>query len=355
MFVYLLTLLIVTVTAAQAEKHRIRHEQFKLNQYDRTGVRFIRLTVFILAFVSGFRWYVGTDFGGYVSLFYRAPYILWNAIRTYSEPGTPFISLIARYIYNKPVSFFVLSSLLTVFLYINTIKKYSNDFLLSVLLYVFIGSWHGAFNGVRQYIAAAIVFAGHRYIYERKFVKYLLVVAIASLFHRTVWIMAPVYFIVSRKITLKNLVLAIAASVALRLSYELLFSIMSVLKGSDQTQYSYMNTAVNVFRVLVAFAPLLLVPFLRCPGFFNPENSFYIMMMIVNACFMLGTSGSAYLARAGVYTEAYMSIALPKLFSSSRKDTKLLRFVMVVCYLMYWLYDLSVRGISNYHWWFAAS
>ena len=40
------------------------------------------------------------------------------------------------------------------------------------MLYIFIGAWHGSFNGMRQYLAAAILFSGHRFIKERKFKEY---------------------------------------------------------------------------------------------------------------------------------------------------------------------------------------
>ena len=54
-------------------------------------------------------------------------------------------------------------SLITVGLVTYTIAKESNYYLISILMYIFLGSWHESFNSVRQSAAAQIfVFGGHR-------------------------------------------------------------------------------------------------------------------------------------------------------------------------------------------------
>lgn len=355
MQVYLVTLLLVFISASSVSRYIVDIDEFGRRQYSRNGIICISLTVLILSFVSGFRWRVGTDFTGYVNLFYRARTTLVSDFLSYKEPGITLLAFIGGYIANNPIILFILTSIITITLYIVTIEKYSDTFILSILLYMFIGSWHGAFNGIRQYIAAAIVFAGHRYIFEKKLIKYLLVIAIASLFHRTVLIMIPVFFLVGRKITFKNLFFTLIAVYAIRVSYDYLFSIMSFLKGSDQTQYNYMLTEVNVYRVLVAFAPLVMAILLYRSVFFkNEENSFYVMLMVVNAGFMLATSGSAYLARVGIYTEAFATLGLPRIIDGYREDNrKFLTIVIVLLYFAYWIYELYVRGLINFTWWFS--
>lgn len=50
-------------------------------------------------------------------------------------------------------------------------------------------------NGVRQFAAMAIWLLGIRYIVESKFVKYILIILLASAFHRSALILIPLYFV----------------------------------------------------------------------------------------------------------------------------------------------------------------
>ena len=306
----------------------------------------------ILSLVSGLRYHVGTDYGGYVTSFVTRSEMLWEHIKYFREPGLGFIAFISHYIYEDYVVMFILAALLTVGLNVRTIAKYSNDFLLGILLYVFIGAWHGSFNGMRQYLAAAVLFAGHRYIYERDLKKYCLVVFVAMLFHRTALVFFPVYWVVVPRHETRNLFLIILGSIVMYYSYGLFFEIMSELKGHDQTQYAYMQQAVKVLRVAAACAPVILFIVVSPLSFKDSENSFYFKMLIINAAFMIATSSSAYLARIGVYSDIYATIAFPKLINSSPKETrKLLTIGILVCYFIFWFYEVYSRDTLHYfHW-----
>ena len=66
---------------------------------------------------------------------------------------------------------------------------------LSIALFVLLGTWQGSFNGVRQYLAAAIIFAGHSLILNRRFKLFLLVVLMAALFHISALVCLAFYFV----------------------------------------------------------------------------------------------------------------------------------------------------------------
>src|SRR5690625_6863286 len=87
------------------------------------------------------------------------------------------------------------------------LNKYSVSVWLSVLMFVTAGSFYASFNISRQIVAVAIIFMGSSFLYNRKMIKYFLVVIFASFFHITSLIMVPFYFILNFRINLRNLLL----------------------------------------------------------------------------------------------------------------------------------------------------
>ena len=350
MIVYLSVIALILFLTINIEKQKTVVNGCR--RYSQMGNLQIILCASVLIFVSGFRWKVGTDFGAYISLYSRLKKEWLYSIMTFDEPGIAVLSKVGSLIYDSPIILFVLTAFITVSLYVITIKKYCNLFQMGILLFVFIGSWHGSFNAMRQYLAAAVIFAGHRFIYEKKILKYLLVVVLACCFHITALVMLPIYFLVNKKVSLKSICVIVGMVLLIRYSYDYLFAIMSFIKESDQTQYAYMLRDVNSTRIVVAFAPLLVALLAKdTKEIQNPETQFYMMLLIVNAGFIFGTSGSAYLARIGIYTECFGTLALPRLMNCFKRDSKKLAILIIlVLYFIFWFYELHARGLFDFQW-----
>ena len=329
--------------------------------------RCVFLTGMVLTLVAGLRYCVGTDYLAYMSGFGSRANRLLSDLKALDEPGLDLIAWICRAIYDDYALVFFACSLITVSLNVRTMARYSGSFFYAAMLYIFIGAWHGAFNGIRQYMAAAIVFAGHRFILEKKFPQYAAVVAVAFLFHRTALIMLPVYFLANTKISYRSLLIFIGVALVLRFSSGGIFAYMSSVKGHEQTQYAYMQTEVNIFRVLVALAPCIFVVLLNAEKLADRENTFYLNLLLINGAFMLSTSNSAYLARVGIFTDIYATIGFPKLVYSmyQQKIEGLSRFIkrednrgyhqlmiaILVLYSIFWLYEVSSRDAYNHFQW----
>ncbi len=282
---------------------------------------------------------------------WRAAYA-WDSILAFREPALNIIAYISKLIYNDYATMFFLASLVTVGLNVRIISKYSVDIFVGLMLYIFIGAWPNSMNAVRQYMAAAVIFAGYRYILDRKFLKYCMVIALAVSCHVTAVIMLPAYFVVNRKVSFVNILLILALAAVMYLSSSFFFDVMEEVKGTEQEEYTYMQTSVNVFRVLVAFAPLFL-PLLTKNGIFNnPQYRVCFNFLLMNAAFMLGTSGSAYLARVAIYTEIYATLAFPLLLAGMPPALrKLLTVLILLLYCFFCFYELRHRSTMNeFHW-----
>lgn len=356
MSVYIGTMILVMLLGYMAETNReVVFNTLDKKVYIKNGKKynfFVLWTAMCLILVAGLRWQVGTDYNSYARGYENTLLTVWESIKTLDEPGYKVLAWLSSFVYHDYASMFFVLAIFTVGLNVKTISKYSNDFLFGILLYMFIGAWHGSFNAVRQYAAAAILFCGHRYIYERKFWKYMLVVFGAFLFHRTALIMIPVYFLGRTKVNIKVTAVIVGTMLFFSYSLDYMFQIMSYYKGTDQTEYAYMTTEVNALRILVAFAPLLIIAILPKGFRKNTENAFYINMLIINATLMFATSSSAYLARVGIYTDIYATIAIPRLKNGfTEQSRKIFTAIVLLFYCMFWLYEIYARNnLSDFNW-----
>ena len=340
MTVYYLTILTTGITAwiAQLSEQRVPKSLFTF------------FTTIILVLVAGLRWGVGTDYFSYAMNY--SGYSASSLTELKFEMGIRVISVVAQYLYDDYATMFFIASLLTIGLFVFTIAKNSKMFVFSILLFIFIGSWNGTFNAVRQFLACAILFAGHRYIIEKEFFKYLLVVGIATAFHVSAVIMLPLYFIVTRKVDFKQILLLAFTVIILIFSYDYLFTVAGMLKDRTIELDSYMTSQVSIWRIAVNFAPLGLLLLRTGNDKKITDFDFYLNLLIINAALMAATMNSAYLARVGIYTSIYTTIALPKLLERFDTTTAMiLKFIVISCYAIYWYIDVSSNvSLNDFTW-----
>lgn len=303
---------------------------------------FVFICVAILASVAGLRYYVGTDFGGYYWGYTDYLQSLRDRISNWDEPGMAVIAKIVSIFTDDGAYFIYVTAALTVALFVFTLSKNTKDFFFVVMLYIFVGCWSGCFNGVRQYLAAAILFAGHRFIYERKFIKYCIVIFLASSFHITALIMLPIYFLVTRKLDIKKIVFIMVMGIVLIYSYDFIFSLVGVLKDSEtggaDTQYA--QNSIHPLRVVISLAPILLYFLLVLQkSSFSGEENFYMSFIFVNASITIATANSAYLNRASIYFAPFIPLSLLFLINKFDKNQQfIIKAIVLILYAIVWVY-----------------
>ena len=181
---------------------------------------------------------------------------------------------------------------------LRTVYRNSTQLFMAGMLFVFLGCWHGAFNGVRQYLAAAIIFAAYPFLRNRQFWKWTLFVFIAFLFHKSAVVMIVPYFFAHRKIDWKNILFVIACSILVFYSYDRLYGIIDTIMGEEiKWSYSYMSHSLNILRVLVGVAPAVyyLAAFRNIEK--DEDTVFWLNSLIIHAVAIVVSSQSSYIAR----------------------------------------------------------
>ena len=356
MEVYYLTLIVVAVCSFAAELFLIRKKHSKkLREQNRLplGTKVcLFLTAFMLIFIAGSRYYVGSDFGAYYRGLNTYAPRLKEAVKTFDEPGLPLIATIVKWFTRDGAWFIMTCSALTIGLYMITLYRNEESYMMMSLLFL-LTIWDGTFNGVRQYLASAVLFCGHRFVYEKKFFKWALIVFLAACIHKSALVMVVLFFLLRNKVNFRNILLLAIGTYIVSVNYDTIFSFLGFNDGTSAT--SYAGRSVNVLRILVACAPAILCLLVNIKTKMNEEQTFYTNAMVVHGATMIAASGSAYLARIGMYTSPFVVIALPKMLRMKNKNMEiLLRVGTLLLYGVFWYIELrDAPEMNNYQfvWW----
>lgn len=144
------------------------------------------VVVAIFTLVSGLRSStVGTDTSNYI-YHIRSWQSIGGYIRYPTEPGLSILSILTSYITKSSTLVLILVALIINGLIVFRLWSYRFfiSFELSIMYYSLI-YYIMTFSGIRQWLAISIVFWASKYVFERKYIKYILYIILASLFHNT--------------------------------------------------------------------------------------------------------------------------------------------------------------------------
>ena len=237
-----------------------------------------------------------------------------------------------------------------------TLYKYSENFFFSMFLFIAMMHFVWMMNGMRQFIAVSILFAATGLLVERKFLKYLIVVLLASTIHITALIMIPVYFIAIAKPWGKVMWIALAATLATGLSLDRIAASWSFLL-EDSAYEGYLEVAAssagsNLLRSVVAVAPPLLA--MLCKRYTDQarENRILnvsIIMSVLSAVVYLCSSfsGGILVGRLPIYFDMYNLFLLPWLVRNAftKRSHTFTYFVLIICYFAFFYYK-AVYGMQ---------
>lgn len=193
-----------------------------------------RVIVFLLLTVpASLRYYTGTDYGAYFRMFYNTQNlarreILWQVLNHF----TALLHLPAQFI-------FVFSSILIY--YPICFKLGRKHYAISIILYIVFNFYFKSFNGIRQMIAVSFILWAFVDFEGRKYIKTLLLYAIAIGFHTSALIIAPCFLLSFIRIRGKKLpffFVIIMFALCLRLNMlQIILSALSIV-GSKFARYA---------------------------------------------------------------------------------------------------------------------
>lgn len=265
------------------------------------------------------------------------------------DPGFNLCNAILKTLGVSTQNWLMIYSLITMGLYLHFIRKNKNILSLNIYLFFCVGAF--AFTGaaIKQSIATAICLCALSLAEEKKWIKYFLVIFLASTFHMYALIYLLVPFLMFQPWTKKTFFL-ISGTIIIAFSLQHLFGAINTVTtslGETYTVTEFSGEGVNIFRVLVCNAPVLLAILFHKDIFENSTRNENLMfnLSMVNGCIMfIGLFGTAnYFARLANYFVATQAITLPWMISKiDKKNREIIQAMMIAGYLVFFYYDCNV-------------
>ncbi|UJF29140.1 EpsG family protein [Kaistella sp. 97-N-M2] len=300
---------------------------------------------------------VGTDTNNYVGMYntFQAEKDQVFQISTNVEIGYLYLEYAASLISTEYWALLFCIASVCVICYLYVITKLSHNVLLSVFIYIALGTYVIFFNAARQGIAVSISAISLIYLIEKKMWKYFLVIAIASLFHRTVLIMLPFYFILRLPFTYKRTVLFAVVGVV---SFYFLSKILSLFDSAVEERYAvYEDRGATGGYQLAAFYILITLFLIYARKFFNKKQiklyDIYLNYALFTSIIYLvvvATNSDVNFIRLTNYFALGNVFIFPLVFKNKRLATGGLavRIFVVICLLFYAVYLSKMANLTPY-------
>lgn len=310
---------------------------------------------------AGFRIDNFGDTGAYRTSFSKAPSQLgqlFEYISTISkDKGFSVLTVLLKcFLGNSDVVYFLTIASIQMLILAFVYRKYSYDYWMSIFFFVASTdymSW--LHNGIRQFLAIAIIMAGIGFLLEKKYVQTICIILFASTFHASALLMIPAIFIVQGKAWNKKTVLCIIVSVCTLFFVGQFTSILDSLLSN--TQYSNMVTdwqewnddGTNPLRVLVYSIPMILsiVGYRQIKRVDDPVINTMVNFSIFTASvaiISMATSG-VFIGRVISYGSVFsQGILLPweikNLFT--KNSSRLIVIIAITMYVIFFYYQMHV-------------
>lgn len=97
--------------------------------------------------------------------------------------------------YDNYLPIFGFFSLITVYFFLRALHDQGRDYAFALFLLMTGGYYFNSLNSVRYYLALAMALYAMKYVLKEEFLKFVLVIAVAAVFHKSVLLVIPVYIV----------------------------------------------------------------------------------------------------------------------------------------------------------------
>lgn len=279
----------------------------------------------VLFLISAIRFDVGYD---YISYYYLAKTLV----------GSKRIEYIYRkflefsYFINFPQMIFILTALIGIILLYFSLKNYREK---NIILIIFLGLFYLDTLGAQRYMLAYIfVFSGFKYIVERNFKKYLIIIIIASLIHKMSLIGILFYFF-NKKVNLKKVILLFLLLIVFG---DLVIEIVKKM-GIYYHYFEKTNSGGNKILIFYFILGMILLALRNRLININFKNNIiiniYIYSLAANIIFLPFSSIGSRLGELGYMYILYIVSDIIKIFKNKKTIRVIISFIAGMLFLIY--------------------
>lgn len=221
------------------------------NLAGRTSMNVFAFILFIMAAIRYENEYL-SDFAINYRRIIQAKQMAWiDCLTSGVAVGNALFRKIVAEVFGNPQWYFILTAFIIVYCTVHVIKRYSPSLFLPIFLFYTIGAYFTSNNVTRQAMAVAITMLSWKYIFDRKLLKFVLVVFLASTIHISAVFFLPMYFLSDVKLGRNQYIFYLLFGLAIFVARNPIIHFFQRLVFSNYTETSYGMTGSNQLRLIL--------------------------------------------------------------------------------------------------------
>ena len=210
-------------------------QKLLIQSYESCERRFAILASIGIILFTGLRHYtVGPDSDSYASYIDNLHNGIWLNGYDRFEKGFYYLSRLISKVTGSYTVYFLIIALIVMLGYFVYFYTASRSFFWTIFLYITIGPFVFQLTGLRQAIAMALCAASLKFVKDKKFIPFLLLVLLASQFHISALIFLPFYFVARINPSIKSVILFAIGTVVVLYANEAILNLANKILGSDK-------------------------------------------------------------------------------------------------------------------------
>ena len=254
--------------------------------------------------------------------------------------------LISRFTDNEQIFLVVIAAIMTVCVF-RFMSKHSEDFMLSCIIYICLGSMTFAMNGMRQALAMSICLLAYDFAVKKKIVPFLLIVLLAMTFHVSAFIFLLAYPLSNfSKLHLVPLLIGGGLFIALSSS---LASIYDSLVEKDYAVRDSIESGGFVTVAIYLLVLILTMLFYKNLATENGIEPLFALCFVGLVIFSTRYFSTQIFERISYYFYYSVILLIPKLSHIFKEKDRLI-YSLIVCILAIALfaYRIESSSMANY-------
>ena len=247
-------------------------------------------------------------------------------------------------------------------LIVYVIYQNSTNYVLSVFLLIAGMYYFDLFNGMRQMISTAIMFAAYPLIKKKKWIWLIVLTIVSAQFHASAYIIFAA-FVFSYYIKPKSLgtILLVSAFLFIFLQFESFSKHLVDFLISSESNYANYETTLsqtdmgaNILRFgLTAVPAILSIVFWRYLKLQGKDAEILVNLSVINSCFMLIATKNWVFARFCMFFGIYNILLWPRILDcfEPRSKRMMTAGVIVVYFVYFWLIVHTDSNLLPYQSW----
>lgn len=357
-YVFMLIWVIIFGILANVTSKTVCVDSENMIYEQRVNLFFAIMTFSVIIFFASLRSDVA-DTTAYISMFKSYP----NDLSQISElldgvakryPGFFVLTVLLKKFTSDYTVWFTIIAVISGICVMIPLYKYSSNFGVSAFLFMASCQFSWMFNGMRQFLAASIIFACTGLVLRKKFISYAIIVCLLSTIHTSALILIPMYFIVTGEPWNKRTMLFVGAIIlAILFTSKFTGMLEDVVENTDYAtsmeEFKETDDGTSIMRITVESVPLIiafvyrnrikdkLTPIIKLSINMSLVSSgLYVISKIARSGIMLG--------RLPIYFSMYNLILLPWLIKNifAKEEKRLIYYIMILCYIVFFYYQMVV-------------